>query len=130
MKIKNVFLVRHGETDWNRDKRFQGRTDIPLNELGREQAHFIQPYIEQLKIEHVVSSDLIRAFETAKIAIQDTKLSILKDERFREANIGEAEGLTWEQINEKFGPDTVERWRSYEERDLDFRYPKGESKRQ
>lgn len=130
MKTKNIFVIRHGETDWNREKRFQGGTDIPLNDLGREQARTLCVHMVELKIEYVVSSNLSRAHETALIAIQDLKLPIQKDERLRETNIGEAEGLTFEELNEKFGPNGIERWRSYEERDLDFRYPNGESKRQ
>lgn len=130
MKTKNLFLIRHGETDWNRDKRFQGRTDIPLNETGRSQAEQLCSVMTSLKIEYVVSSSLIRAYETALIAIKDIKLPIQKDDRLQETHIGEAEGLTYEEIIQKFSSDHIERWRSYEERDLDFRYPQGESKRQ
>ncbi|MES2801755.1 MAG: histidine phosphatase family protein [Bdellovibrionota bacterium] len=130
MKTKNLFLIRHGETDWNRAKRFQGRTDIPLNDEGRGQALGLCPRMIELKIDLVVSSSLSRAYETALIAIQDVKLPIQKDDRLQETNIGEAEGLTHEEITEKFGTGHIERWRSYEERDLDFRYPNGESKRQ
>lgn len=130
MKTKNLFLIRHGETDWNRDKRFQGRTDIPLNETGRSQAEQLCSVMTSLKIEYVVSSSLIRAYETALIAIKDIKLPIQKDDRLQETHIGEAEGLTYEEIVQKFSSNHIERWRSYEERDLDFRYPQGESKRQ
>jgi broad specificity phosphatase PhoE len=130
MKTKNIFLIRHGETDWNKEKRFQGRTDIPLNGSGREQAQSLCVKMVELKVDLVISSSLTRAYETALIAIQDIKLPIQKDDRLQETNIGEAEGLTYEQITEKFGAGHIERWRSYEERDLDFRYPNGESKRQ
>lgn len=130
MKTKNIFFIRHGETDWNREKRFQGHTDIPLNDLGREQALSLCSRMVELKIDLVVSSSLTRAYETALIAIQDIKLPIQKDDRFKETNVGEAEGLTYEQMAEKFGVHHIERWRSYEERDLDIRYPNGESKRQ
>ena len=130
MKTKNIYVIRHGETDWNRDKRFQGSTDIPLNETGREQALLLIPAMSELKIEIAYSSHLVRAHETALIAIQDLRLSIIKDERFQETNIGEAEGLTFDEINEKFGVNGIEKWRSYEERDLDFKYKNGESKRQ
>lgn len=130
MKTKNIFLIRHGETDWNRERRFQGRTDIPLNDQGREQALSLGPHMVDLKIDFVVSSSLTRAYETALIAIKDIKLPIQKDERLQETNIGDAEGMTYDQMAEKFGVSHIERWRSYEERDLDFRYPNGESKRQ
>ncbi len=130
MKNKNIYLIRHGETDWNREQRFQGQTDIPLNQTGKEQAQSIIPLMSRLKIEIVYSSNLSRAFETAQIATSDLNLKIQKDVRLRETNIGEAEGLTFDQLENKFGTDGISRWRSYEERDLDFKYPNGESKRQ
>ena len=130
MKIKNIYLIRHGETDWNRQHRFQGKTDIPLNQLGREQAEQLIPKMSLLSIDAVYASPLLRAYETAAIANKDLKLSIQKDERLMETNVGEAEGLTFEEMTAKFGENGIERWRSYEERDLDFSYPNGESKRQ
>jgi len=130
LKTKNIYLIRHGETDWNRDKRFQGQTDIALNDVGRAQAQGLINLMQELKIELAYSSNLSRAHETAVIAVQDLKIPIIKDERLRETNIGEAEGMTFDEINEKFGQNGIERWRSYEERDLDFKYPQGESKRQ
>ena len=87
-KLKNIYLIRHGETDWNRDKRFQGQTDIPLNQTGREQASSLVSLMNQLKIEAAFSSDLSRAYETAQIALSDSRLTIIKDYRLRETNIG------------------------------------------
>lgn len=130
MKIKNIYLIRHGETDWNRQHRFQGKTDIPLNQLGREQAELLIPRMSMLSIGAVYASPLARAFETATIAVRDLKLPIIIDDRLMETNVGEAEGLTFEEMTLKFGENGIERWRSYEERDLDFSYPNGESKRQ
>ena len=130
MKIKTIYVIRHGETDWNKNQRFQGQTDVKLNETGREQALALRPVINSLQIESVYSSPLSRAFETAQLATQDLKLSIHQDDRLREVNIGEAEGLTHAEINEKFGEEILLKWRSYDERLLDFRFPLGESKRQ
>jgi probable phosphoglycerate mutase len=130
LKVKNIYVIRHGETDWNKHMRFQGQTDIKLNETGREQSIKLRPVLQRLQIESVYSSSLARAFETADLATQDLKLSIQKDDRLRETNIGEAEGLTHEEILQKFGPDALTRWRSYDERLLDFSFTKGESKRQ
>ncbi len=110
--------------------RFQGQTDIKLNETGREQAIKLRPVLQRLQIESVYSSPLARAYETADLASQDLKLSIQKDDRLRETNVGEAEGLTQDEILLKFGPDALTKWRSYEERLLDFSFTKGESKRQ
>jgi broad specificity phosphatase PhoE len=130
MKNKNIYLVRHGETDWNREQRFQGQTDIPLNQLGREQAQVIIPMMSRLKIEAIFSSTLSRAIETAQIANSDLKIEIQKDSRLRETNVGEAEGMTFDQLEQKFGSNGISRWRSYDERDLDFKYTNGESKRE
>lgn len=130
MKIKNIYVIRHGETDWNKSHRFQGSTDIKLNDLGREQALKLRPIVQQLQIESVYSSPLSRAYETAEIATQELKLTIQKDDRLRETNIGDAEGLTLEELMQRHGEDCVTRWRSYDERLLDFRFPNGESKRE
>ncbi|MBY0555505.1 histidine phosphatase family protein [bacterium] len=130
MKLKNIYVVRHGETDWNKNQRFQGQTDIKMNEAGREQALKLRPVMHRLQIESVYSSSLLRAYETAEIATQDLKLSIQKDDRLRETHLGEAESLTHDEILQKFGPDSLIKWRSYEERLLDYSFTKGESKRQ
>ncbi len=130
LKSKNLYFIRHGETDWNREKRFQGKTDIALNQLGREQASTLSPRLALLNVGTVFSSPLSRAFETAQIATKDLGLPIVRDERLMETNVGEAEGLTFEELEKRFGENGIDRWRSYEERDLDFAYPNGESKRQ
>ena len=130
MKLKNIYVVRHAETDWNKDLRFQGQTDVQLNDIGRDQALKLRPIMQQLQIESVYSSSLSRAFETAEIATQELKLTIQKDERLRETNIGDAEGLTHDEIVAKFGEQSLAKWRSYEERLLDFHFSNGESKRQ
>jgi broad specificity phosphatase PhoE len=130
LKIKNIYVIRHGETDWNKNHKFQGQTDVKLNDTGREQALALKPLLQQLQIESVYSSTLARAFESAEIATQDLKLSIQKDERLREANIGLAEGMSLVEITEKFGEEMLIKWRSYDERLLDFQFENGESKRQ
>lgn len=130
MKFKNIYVIRHGETDWNKSQRFQGMTDIKLNETGREQAVKLRPVLQRLQIESVYSSTLSRAYETAELATVDLKLTIQKDERLRETNVGEAEGLTHDEIIQKFGEHSLTKWRSYEERLLDYHFTSGESKRQ
>lgn len=130
MKTKNIYVIRHGETDWNKTLRFQGQTDVPLNELGQEQAKTLAPVLNRLQIESVYSSPLTRAFKTAEISSAELKLTIQKDDRLKETNIGIAEGLTSDEVIAQFGEETLLKWRSYEERLLDFRFDKGESKRQ
>ena len=130
MKVKNIYLIRHGETDWNKNHRFQGQTDIKLNETGRDQAIKLRPLMQQLQIESVYSSTLTRAYETAELASQEIKISIQKDDRLRETNVGAAEGLTMDELLQKFGSDSLTKWRSYDERLLDYSFENGESKRQ
>lgn len=130
MKYKHIYVIRHGETDWNKGHRFQGQTDIKLNETGRSQALKLKPVLQQLQVEAIYSSSLSRAYETAELANQDLKLTIHKDDRLRETHIGEAEGLTHDEVLAKFGTESLVKWRSYEERLLDFHFPNGESKRQ
>ena len=130
MKIKNIYVIRHGETDWNKNSRIQGQTDIALNESGLEQAKALVPVLSHLQIEAIYSSPLVRAFKTAEIANSDLKLTLHKDDRLKETNIGVAEGLTLDEVLKQFGDDALLKWRSYEERLLDFRFEKGESKRQ
>lgn len=129
-KVKNLYLIRHGETDWNREKRFQGQSDIPLNEAGRIQAGELAAIMNQFKIETVYASDLIRAYETARIAMADSRMAIHKESRLRETNIGEAEGLTVDELIARFSEEALLRWRSYEEHNMDFKFKNGESKRQ
>lgn len=86
--------------------------------------------MQQLQIESVYSSHLSRAHETGQIAIAELKLTIKKDERLSECNMGVCEGLTADQITEQFGAESLANFRSYDERLIDFRYPNGESKRQ
>lgn len=129
MKLKNLYIIRHGETDWNKNQKLQGQSDIQLNDVGREQARVLIPSLQKLNIQTIFSSPLGRALETAKIVNSEFKFPIIQDDRLKETHVGEAEGLTLDEITEKFGSDFIPRWRSYDERLLDLSYPNGESKR-
>ena len=83
-----IYLVRHGQTDWNIEKKTQGHTDIPLNENGRKQAQILAQSISNLKIDRIISSDLLRAKETAEIINERFGNNISLDERIREINYG------------------------------------------
>ncbi|HEV3152945.1 MAG TPA: histidine phosphatase family protein [Candidatus Baltobacteraceae bacterium] len=93
-------FVRHGETDWNRERRFQGQSDIPLNGQGRLQARAVARALARETFDSVVSSDLVRAMETAR-AVR-TATPVKADPRWREFAFGEWEGLTWEQILQRW----------------------------
>lgn len=84
-----IYIVRHGQTDWNIEGRYAGRTDIPLNDEGKKQANIIKEQLKNIKFDMVFSSPLIRAYETAKI-ISDK--NIIKEERLIERCNGDLEG--------------------------------------
>lgn len=96
----NLYVVRHGETIWNREHKVQGITDIPLTEEGRSQAKELQELISSLNIDIVISSPLKRARETAKILV-DSKIPINVDDRIKERDWG---------MNEGANIDTVDKW--------------------
>lgn len=88
-----IYLVRHGQTDWNVDKKTQGHTDIPLNDKGREQARNLFSSVSKLGVKKIVSSDLLRAKETAEILNEVLGVSLELDQRLREINYGSLEGI-------------------------------------
>ena len=96
----NLYVVRHGETIWNVEKKVQGITDIPLTENGKKEAEELQELINTLNIDIVISSPLERARETARILI-DSKLPINTDDRIKERDWGMNEGALI---------DTVDKW--------------------
>ncbi|MGK3953019.1 histidine phosphatase family protein [Microbacterium sp. I2] len=102
-----LILIRHGETDWNRDRRIQGATDIPLNDAGRAQAHEAATTLrERLDLAGVTiaSSDLSRARETAEIIAADLDLEAPRTYRgLRERSYGEAEGLDVDEFRRRWG---------------------------
>ncbi|TQJ32261.1 histidine phosphatase family protein [Microbacterium sp. SLBN-146] len=105
--MTTIILVRHGETDWNRDRRIQGRTDIPLNETGREQArHAASALREQLGgiAPVVVSSDLSRAEETASIIAESLGVDVSRTYAdLRERAYGDAEGVSTSEFFSRWG---------------------------
>jgi broad specificity phosphatase PhoE len=98
MAIQRVFIVRHGETDYNLTGRWQGNLDIPLNKAGREQAKHVAKIFADLSIGAIYSSDLSRAYETAYPIAQQISLSIQKDKRLQEIRLGIFQGLNRAEI--------------------------------
>lgn len=96
-------LVRHGETDWNRARRIQGATDIPLNDTGRAQAAAAGQLLAGRAWSRIVASPLSRASETAQIIAREAGLGEVEhDASFVERNYGEAEGLTGAELDTRF----------------------------
>jgi len=106
--MTTLLLVRHGETDWNRDGRWQGGSDTRLNDLGREQARALAEQLDG-EIDVLYSSDLARARETAEIVAARLGLEVRLDPRLRERGFGSWEGLTTIEVEERFA-DAHRRW--------------------
>lgn len=98
-----IGLVRHGFTNWNMEWRAQGRTDVPLNETGLEQARAVAERLSTEEWDLVVSSDLSRAYETAKAIAEKLDIPLMKDARLQEMSFGEIEGTTEKDRIEKWG---------------------------
>lgn len=102
-----LYLVRHGETDWNRARRIQGSTDIPLNDTGRAQAAATGRLLSRRAWDAIYSSPLSRAFETATIIAAELGLAAPEPiDALVERNYGEAEGLADPELKERFPGDT------------------------
>jgi broad specificity phosphatase PhoE len=89
---RSFLCLRHGVTDWNRQGRFQGRTDIPLNDKGIAQAHAAAQRLKNVPLHHVVSSPLIRALRTAEIAAATLSKTVTIDNGIIECDFGSLEG--------------------------------------
>jgi broad specificity phosphatase PhoE len=100
--VTTILLARHGETDWNRDGRWQGWADPPLNEAGRAQARELAEQLRSTPFDAVYSSDLRRAHETAEIVAAPHEVPVIIERGLREIDVGSWSGLTRTQIEERF----------------------------
>lgn len=122
----DLILIRHGETDWNRELRFQGHIDVPLNDTGHEQARRLGLALAHAPVRHIVCSDLLRTQQTAAPAAQQLGLPVRTTVTLREQAFGVGEGLRAEEIREKH-PEAWDGWLRFE---ADRSLPGGESTRQ
>jgi broad specificity phosphatase PhoE len=97
--VTTILLARHGETDWNRDLRFQGHADAPLNDTGRAQAGRLAEALRSEELAAVYTSDLRRAAETAEIVGGALGLPVVADPRLREIDVGSWQGRTRAEID-------------------------------
>ena len=105
----HLMLVRHGETEWNKQRRYQGQLDIPLSTFGRQQAELLGERLIGKKIDALYTSDLSRTSETANIIAEMCGLQVLPEPRLREMNFGVLEGLTFEEGQAKY-PEMIATW--------------------
>lgn len=105
-----LYLVRHGETDWNLQNKIQGQTDTPLNEKGRRQAQELAMKLkEKHHISSIYSSRQKRALETAQVVGRTIGVQPTVQQGLEEISLGKWEGYTWRQVREQF-PDEYQAW--------------------
>jgi broad specificity phosphatase PhoE len=120
-------LVRHGETDWNRDKRFQGQIDVPLNDQGRVQAGRAADFLQAVPLDRAISSPLLRPKETAEIILQPHPgLELELIDELREISHGLWEGKLEAEIEQAY-PGELKRWQQAPET---VQMPEGENLQQ
>jgi probable phosphoglycerate mutase len=100
--MTTILLARHGETDWNKEGRWQGWADPPLNDTGRAQARGLAERLRATPFDAVYSSDLRRARETAEILAAPHAVPVVVDPGLREIDVGSWSGLTRAEIRERF----------------------------
>jgi broad specificity phosphatase PhoE len=105
----HLILIRHGQTDWNVERRYQGQTDIPLNDAGREQAGRLAKRLAERTVDALYASDLKRAWETAEIVGRALGIEPAAEKRLRELGFGVIEGLTFEQAEVRY-PREMQAW--------------------
>ena len=105
-------MVRHGETEWNRENRFQGHSDPPLNATGRAQAHELAEELHATPIAVAYTSPLRRASETAEIVARRLDIPVQTSASLMEVDVGSWSGLTRSEVEARF-PDGYSRWREY-----------------
>jgi probable phosphoglycerate mutase len=105
----HLVLLRHGRTAWNAQRRFQGQADPPLDEVGRAQAWEVAGLVAALRPDILVTSDAVRARQTAEPISMATGLEAHPDARLRERSLGHWEGLTRDEVEQQY-PDEFADW--------------------
>jgi broad specificity phosphatase PhoE len=118
-----ILLARHGETTENRERRFQGQKDVPLNDRGREQARELAAKVAAERVEIIYTSPLIRAKETAEIVAERVRREVREDDRLKEVDVGDWQDRLKADV-ERDDPDA---WAAFRRAGDEFRFPGGES---
>lgn len=121
--MTEIILCRHGQTDWNTQGRYQGRTDVPLNEFGQQQARELARKLSEYTIDVVYSSTLERAYDTALEIARPRNLKVRRDPRLDEIDQGAWEGMRHDEIM-LHHPEKLAAWQDHP---LDLRLPDGET---
>ena len=109
---RRIIFWRHGRTSWNAEQRFQGQTDIPLDEVGISQAERAAGMLASLRPSRIICSDLLRAQQTAEPLARILGLEVVVDPGLRETFAGEWEGMQRPELEAGYG-DLLQRWSAY-----------------
>ena len=124
---QRILLIRHGETEWNRLRRFQGHSDLPLNSKGNSQAQALAQALKNVAINAMYSSPLKRSVETARLIGEfHPSIPLIKESGLKEMNLGEFEGIEaqlWAERHQEFR-------KAWNENPADLAMPGGESLRE
>ena len=115
--IMKIYIIRHGETNWNIESRWQGQKDIPLNKTGEIQAKLLGKRLKNVDINKIYSSPLSRAYKTAEIIASNVGIEIITREGLAELNFGKWEGLTTYSIKKDY-KELFEKWDKDPDADL------------
>ena len=121
--MTRVYLVRHGQTEWNKSLTFRGRIDIPLNERGHREAEAIAEALKDKKIDAIYTSPLRRSIETAQPTAKFFNLEIRPFQGLIDINYGDWEGLTFDEVKKRYG----DQYKKWEERPELVMFPNGET---
>jgi 2,3-bisphosphoglycerate-dependent phosphoglycerate mutase len=124
--MTELILVRHGETDWNRELRFQGHVDVALNAIGHEQARRVAARLAAEPARHLYASDLLRAQQTAQPLAAQLRLPSVTERALREQSFGVVDGMRVDDIKAQH-PQAWEQWLRFHE---DYCMPGGETMRE
>jgi broad specificity phosphatase PhoE len=123
MDMTTVYLVRHGQTAWNREEVFRGRADIALNETGREEALLAGQYLKRVAVNAIYSSPLSRAVETAEVIARYQDKKVLISDGLIDIDFGQWQGVSHEVVMERYG----ELYRQWKDNPHMVRFPGGET---
>ena len=123
MDMTTVYLVRHGQTAWNKEEVFRGRADIPLNETGRKEALLTGQYLKVVKVDSLYSSPLSRAVETAEAIARYQGKEVQISDGLIDIDFGRWQGVSHEEVRKRYG----ELYRQWKDTPHLVRFPGGES---
>ena len=121
--MTTLYLVRHGQTAWNREEVFRGRADIPLNDTGRKEALLTGHYLERVKVDSIYSSPLSRAVETAEAIARYQGKEVQISQGLIDIDFGRWQGVSHEEVKERYG----DLYRQWNDTPHLVRFPRGES---